>query len=167
MPGPAAALLSEHLGERCTLLFMPDDVVRPVDPRYAKADDRVGFADGFPLLLAARASLDELNARLDRPVAMDRFRPNLVVEGGDPFEEDRHDHAKVGALVFRMPKRCARCQVTMVDQQTAVVGKEPLRTLARYRTERNKVYFAQNLIPDGEGTVAVGDEVSYFGSPAV
>lgn len=161
--GPAATLLSDHLGERCTLVFMPDDVVRPVDPRYATPDDRVGFADGFPVLLAARASLDDLNARLAEPVPMDRFRPNLVVDGGNAFDEDRHDHVQVGALTFRMPKRCARCAVTTVDQQTAATGKEPLRTLARYRSQANKVYFAQNLIPDGEGTIAVGDEVRYFG----
>jgi hypothetical protein len=62
-----------------------------------------------------------------------------------------------------MPKRCSRCQVTTVDQATAAVGKEPLRTLASYRTEGNKVYFAQNLVPTaGEGHLAVGDEVQYL-----
>jgi uncharacterized protein len=160
--GEAAALLSSHLGVRCNLVFMPDDVVRAVDPRYAAPGDRVGFADGYPLLLATRASLDDLNARLDEPVPMNRFRPNVVVEGGAPFEEDRHSHVRIGAVGFRMPKRCARCPVTTVDQATAAVGKEPLRTLARYRTESNKVYFAQNLIPDAEGSIAIGDEVHYL-----
>lgn len=157
----ASAMVSSFLGAHCTLVFMQDHVVRPVDPRYALASDRVGFADGFPVLLASRASLAELNGRLEQPVPMNRFRPNLVVEGGAAFDEDRHERAVVGALTFRMPKRCARCTITTVDQVTAEVGAEPLRTLARYRREGNNVYFAQNLVPDAEGLVAVGDVVSY------
>ena len=158
----ASSLVSSFLDAHCTLVFMQDHVVRPVDPRYALPSDRVGFADGFPVLLASRASLAELNGRLERPVPMNRFRPNLVVEGGAAFDEDRHARAVVGALTFRMPKRCARCTVTTVDQATAEVGVEPLRTLAGYRREGNNVYFAQNLVPDGEGEIAVGDVVSYL-----
>lgn len=160
--GEAAELASSHLGERCTLVFMPDDVVRPVEAPYGAPGDRVGFADAYPVLLAARASLDDLNARLDVPVPMSRFRPNVVVLGGAAFEEDRHARVRIGPLTFRMPKRCARCQVTTVDQDTAAVGKEPLRTLAGYRTERNNVYFAQNSIPDTEGVLSLGDPVTYL-----
>lgn len=159
----AAALVSEHLGQTCSLVYMPDDVVRPVEAPYGVAGDRVGLADGYPVLLATRASLADLNRRLDVPVPMSRFRPNLVVEGGEPYEEDLHSHVHVGSVAFRMPKRCARCQVILVDQDTAAVGKEPLRTLATYRTENSKVHFAQNLIPDSPGSVAVGDEVRYSG----
>jgi uncharacterized protein YcbX len=160
--GPASALLSQHLGLACSLVFMPDDVVRPVDPRYGEPGDRVGFADGYPILLAARASLADLNARLDAPVPMERFRPNLVVDGGLPFDEDRHRRARIGALALRMPKRCSRCQVTLVDQGSAAIGKEPLRALASYRRTGNKVFFGQNAIPDGEGLLALGDEVTYL-----
>jgi uncharacterized protein YcbX len=160
--GLASELLATHLGIACSLVFMPPDGVRAVDPRYAAAGDRVGFADGFPVLLAASASLAELNARLQAPVPMDRFRPNLVVEGGEPFEEERHAHVRIGPLGFRMPKRCSRCSVTTVDQATAATGKEPLRTLATYRTVENKVYFAQNLIPDDEGVLELGDAVTYL-----
>ena len=161
--GDAAGALSEHLGVKCQLVFMPVDVIRPVDPRFSNAGDRVGFADGFPVLLAASASLDELNGRLEVPISMNRFRPNLVVGGGDAFEEDRHDEAWVGDLRFRMPKRCARCPVTTIDQLTAEVSREPLRTLSRYRRIANNVYFAQNLIPDREGAVTVGDAIRYEG----
>lgn len=160
--GRAAELVSEHLGERCSLVFMPPDVVRPVEAPYGAAGDRVGFADAYPVLLATRASLDDLNARLEQPVPMNRFRPNLVVEGGAPFEEEGYTRVRVGPLTFRMPKRCSRCAVTTVDQETAAVGKEPLRTLARYRSEGNNVYFAQNMIPDGEGSLAIDDEVTYL-----
>jgi uncharacterized protein YcbX len=160
--GPIVDLLSEHLGGRCSLVFMPDDVVRPVEAPYGAPGDRVGFADAYPYLLAARASLAELNARLSEPVPMNRFRPNLVVEGGGAYDEERHARVRIGALTYRMPKRCSRCQVTTVDQATGAVGKEPLRTLASYRTEGNNVYFAQNLVPDGEGLLEVGDEVEYL-----
>lgn len=160
--GHASEMLSDHLGERVSLVFMPDDVVRPVEAPYGTAGDRVGFADGYPVLLATRASLADLNARLHSPVPMNRFRANLVIEGGAAFEEEAHGRVRVGALTFRMPKRCSRCHVVVVDQETGAVGKEPLRTLAAYRAESNKVYFAQNLIPDGEGTVAVGDAVAYL-----
>jgi uncharacterized protein YcbX len=167
---PVVEALSEHLGERCSLVFMPHDTVRPVEAPYGAPGDRVGFADAYPVLLATRASLADLNARLPASVpaaAMDRFRPNLVIEGGDPYEEEAYPRVRVGALTFRMPKRCSRCAVTTVDQQTAAVGKEPLRTLATYRTENNYVYFAQNLIPDAlDGdravTLSVGDEVRYL-----
>jgi uncharacterized protein len=162
VPGPVADLFSDHLGERCTLVFMPDDVVRPVEAPYGRAGDRVAFADAYPVLLATRASLADLNSRLAEPVPMNRFRPNFVIEGGAAFEEEQYSHVRVGALEFRMPKRCARCQVTLVDQASAIPGKEPLRTLAEYRTSNNKVYFAQNLIPNAEGAVAIGDEVTYF-----
>lgn len=165
--GPVVTALSDYLGERCSLVYMPDDVVRPVEAPYGAPGDRVGFADAYPVLLAARSSLAELNARLDVPVPMNRFRPNLVVEGGDPYAEDEHPRVQIGALTFRMPKRCSRCSVTVVDQATAAVGKEPLRTLARYRTVLNNVYFAQNLIPDdldGGRAVALslGDDVRYL-----
>ncbi|MBX3186906.1 MAG: MOSC domain-containing protein [Labilithrix sp.] len=158
----AADLVSTHLGEPCTVVFMPDDVIRPVEAPHGAPGDRVGFADAYPVLLATRASLTDLNARLPAPVPMSRFRPNLVVEGGEAFEEERYGRVRIGAMALRMPKRCSRCKVTTVDQDTAEVGKEPLRTLASYRAEGNNVYFAQNLIPDGEGSVAVGDDVTYL-----
>ena len=160
--GPVVELLSDFLDARCSLVFMPDDVLRPVEAPYGTPGDRVGFADAYPFLLATTASLAELNARLAAPVPMDRFRPNLVIDGGAAYDEERYARVRIGALTFRMPKRCSRCQVTTVDQATAEVGKEPLRTLASYRAVGNKVYFAQNLVPDGEGTLAVGDAAEYL-----
>ena len=160
--GPVVEQLSDYLGERCSLVFMPEDVVRPVEAPYGAPGDRVGFADAYPYLLATSASLAELNARLAEPVPMNRFRPNLVIEGGAAYDEERHARVRIGTLEFRMPKRCSRCQVTTVDQATAAVGKEPLRTLASYRSEDNKVYFAQNLVPDAVGTLGVGDAVEYL-----
>jgi uncharacterized protein YcbX len=169
--GPEAAeLFSDYLGERCALVYMPDAVTRPVEPDYAAPADRVGFADGFPLLVASLASLADLNERLatagSPPVPMTRFRPNIVLDDLEPWAEERAARAVIPArgLVLRTPKKCARCQVTTVDQDTAATGKEPLRTLASFRTEKNKVNFAVNAIPDvprggPPAILAVGDEV--------
>jgi uncharacterized protein YcbX len=160
--GDAPRRLSDHLGEPVTLVFMPDDVVRQVDLDYAHPGDRVGFADAFPLLVATQASLDDLNGHLGDPVPMNRFRPNVVVEGAAPWEEEYKTAAWIGSIEVRMPKRCARCNVTLVDQATAERGKEPLKTLAKLRAKENKVYFAKNAIPEAEGPVAVGDPVIWI-----
>jgi uncharacterized protein YcbX len=167
--GNGAELFSRYLGERCSLVFMPLDVVRPVEQPYGQPGDRVGFADGYPVLIACASSLDDLNERIaaegSPPIPMNRFRPSLVVEGGAPFAEEAARAVRIGALRLRTPKRCSRCEVTTVDQETAATGREPLRTLARYRKDGSKVYFAMNAIPDladdASAFVAVGDEVTY------
>ncbi|GIV59161.1 MAG: molybdenum cofactor biosynthesis protein [Rhodothermaceae bacterium] len=158
-PGDVHAAFSAFLGQPVRLVHLPGDVVRPVDPAYAVGADRVSFADGFPLLLASEASLAELNRRLPDPLPMDRFRPNLVVAGGRPFEEDTWKKIRAGEVTFHVVKPCARCVVTTIDQQTGLRGKEPLRTLATFRRREGKVLFGQNLIPEGPGVVRVGDRV--------
>jgi uncharacterized protein YcbX len=90
---------------------------------------------------------------------MDRFRPNIVVDGGEPFAEDDWARIRVGNTEFRVVKSCARCVVTTTDQQTGRRGKEPLRTLATFRTVDGKVLFGENLIHDGPGPVRTGDAV--------
>ncbi len=160
--GDAARMFSDYTGAPCSLVFMPEEVVRPLEAPYGKPGERVGFADGFPVLLATRPSLDELNGRLAEPIRMNRFRANLVVEGGTPFEEDLYARVHIGSIGFRMPKRCARCEITTVEQETGRIGKEPLRTLAKYRVTDKHVYFAQNIVPDREGSIALGDAVTYL-----
>jgi len=160
--GDASALLSDFLATPCTLVHVPPSALRQVDLQYAREGDRVGFADGYPVLVASLASLADLNARLATPLPMNRFRPSIVLDSGEPFEEERHPRLRVGAVTLRLVKRCARCTVTTVDQATAAVGKEPLRTLATYREHDNEVFFAMNAIPDGEGVLHVGDEATYL-----
>jgi uncharacterized protein YcbX len=150
---------SEFLEVSCKLVYLPDESVRPVDPAYAEPGDRVSLADGFPFLLISEASLADLNARLEQPLPMDRFRPNLVVGGCEPFAEDGWRGVRIGRLTFRVVKPCARCTITTVDQESATKGKEPLRTLARFRRAGNKVLFGQNLIHDETGTLRIGDPV--------
>lgn len=148
--------LSGFLSVPCRLVCLPDDVFRPVDPAYADPADQVGFADGFPFLLISQASLDDLNARLEHPVPMLRFRPNLVVEGCEPYAEDNWRRIRIGELDFRVAKPCARCIIPTIDPATALRGKEPLRTLMGYRRRGNQVFFGQNLIHDRVGRLELG-----------
>lgn len=131
--GEADRWFGESLGTMCRLVYMPDEAERAVDSDHGRAGDRVGFADGFPILLLSEASLEDLNGRLERPVPVDRFRPNIVVEGCAPYEEDGWRAVRVGGVSLRVVKPCARCVITTVDQESGVRGKEPLRTLAAYR----------------------------------
>lgn len=158
--GPDAdAWMRGLLGPGYRLVVMPEDTIRPVDPAYAEPNDRVSFADGFPYLLTTTASLEELNRRADSELTMERFRPNLVVAGSEPFEEDHWRRIRVGDMTFRVAKPCARCVITTLDPDTQAAGPEPLRTLARFRSRDGKVLFGENLLPDGIGTVHVGDAV--------
>ncbi|WP_207424683.1 MOSC domain-containing protein [Desertivirga brevis] len=150
---------SDYLRKPVKLVYQPEIFKRPVDQKYARNDEQVSFADAFPFLLISQASLDDLNARLETPVPMNRFRPNLVVQGTDPYEEDSWTEIQIGKVNFLVAKPCARCVLTTVDQETAIKGKEPLATLAKYRTVNSKVMFGQNLIALNEGTVQVGDTV--------
>lgn len=149
---------SQRLPFACRLVFMPPAAHRPVEPDYAPASQPVSFADAYPYLLIGQASLDDLNARLPEPVPMNRFRPNLVFAGGEPFAEDAWQEFSVGTQQFAAVKPSSRCVLITINQQTAAKGPEPLRTLAGYRRQNNKVLFGQNVLPRTVGGhVRVGD----------
>ena len=151
---------TDALAMNCKLMFMPDDSLRNIDPRYALDDnDITSFSDAYPVMLIAKESLDDLNERLDEKLPMNRFRPNLVIEGLEPYEEDLIKHFSVNAIDFFGVKLCSRCVLTTVNQQTGIKGKEPLKTLATYRSLNNNIYFGQNIIYKGKGTIATGDKV--------
>ncbi|MCH6234665.1 MOSC domain-containing protein [Cognataquiflexum rubidum] len=153
---------SETLDRECDLVIMPESTERKLSPKYAVNSESVGFADAMPYLLIGQTSLDELNGRLEVPVPMDRFRPNLVFAGGNPFEDDTWDKVQVGEAVFKITKPCARCVMTTVNQVTAEKSKEPLKTLATYRTFDHKVMFGQNMLLLSGDKIKVGDEVVPF-----
>ncbi len=155
----ASRWFSEFLRISCRFVHLPDDSIRRVDPDFANPEDRVHLADGFPFLLISEASLEELNTRLDEPLPMNRFRPNLVVRGTEPFAEDEWKNIRIGELTFRVAKPCARCAITTVEQTTGEKGKEPLTTLATFRKVDGKVMFGQNLIHESPGALRVGDGV--------
>jgi uncharacterized protein len=156
----AAEYFSTYFDTPCELVFMPETHGGNVDPDFAKNDEKVSFADGFPYLLAAEESLSDLNARLMDGVPMDRFRPNIVVHGAPPWAEDTWTNFSIGGVVFHSAKPCSRCQVITIDQATGVQGKDPLTTLATFRSRSNKVYFGWNLLVEGEGVVRTGDRMT-------
>ena len=142
----AALWLADRLETNCRLVYMPQNSNRPVDSRYAMANETVGFADAFPVLLISQASLDDLNSRLETPVPMNRFRPNLVVSGCEPFAEDSWSRIRVGEVEFDLVKPCDRCVMPSIDQATAQRDKNINRVLASYRRRDGKIYFGQNLL---------------------
>ena len=157
---------SDVLGTKLRLVRMPQTSRRSVSSDYRKrASDIVSFADGYPFLLIGEASLTDLNQRLDAPVEMKRFRPNFVVKGSEPYEEDRWKEFRIGKNIFYGVKLKGRCVVTTVDPAKGVFdGKDPLKTLAKYRTGtlngKRNAFFGQTLIAEAAaGTVSVGDSV--------
>lgn len=167
-PPEAGRWASEILGRPCELVFMPEDVRRPVNPRFARSAEIVSFADAYPVLLIGEGSLVDLNARLGEAggavaaVPMNRFRPNVVVSTVEPFAEDGWGELEIGAAVRLCGvKACGRCAVPTVDQQTGERrGPEPIRTLAHYRRlGGDGVFFGQNLLVLRPGRVTLGDPV--------
>jgi uncharacterized protein len=163
----AHAWFSEVVGEPVRLVYLHDPTRRRPNPAYSRKQDRVSFADGYPLLLATEESLAALNDLISEgpragegPVSMTRFRPNLVVAGAPAWAEDSWRVLCIGAVSFRAVKACDRCVLTTIDPDTASKGKEPLTTLARCRRWDGKTWFAINLIPDSPGAALhLGDQV--------
>jgi uncharacterized protein YcbX len=155
----AADWFSSVLQRACRLVRFPEDAVRAVSKRHTELDARVGFADGYPALLLSEASLTDLNSRMKERMTMDRFRPNIVVRDCEPYAEDGWKRIRIGDLELDVVKPCDRCSITTVDPRSGVAGKEPLATLAEYRTRDSKVLFGQNCVHHGPGSVRVGDEV--------
>jgi uncharacterized protein YcbX len=150
------------LGFSTRLVYMPEESERKLDPDYAITGvENNSFSDAYPFLIIGQSSLDDLNSRLENPVQMNRFRPNFVFTNGDAFEEDTWREFNIGDVSFVGVKPCDRCVMTTVDQEKGIVsGKDPLKTLAKYRNFGNKVLFGQNVIGLGLGNVSVGDGVS-------
>jgi uncharacterized protein YcbX len=159
----ADAFVSKVVGRDVRLMYLDDPTRRPVDPTFANADDRVSFADGFPVLLASTTSLAALNDWLvedqEEPVPITRFRPNLVVEGAPAWAEDGWlgRRVRVGEVVFRAAKPCGRCVLTTVDPETGEKGRQPLKVLGKRRRFPEGLLFGTNLIPDKTGTIRVGE----------
>lgn len=154
--------LSRFVGKPLRLVYMPDDSFRRVDAGRVTDVRRVSFADGFPLLVTSLSSLQELNHRLDAPVEMRRFRPNIVVEGAEPWAEDGWTTLQAGSVSLSLVKPCSRCVMTTVDPDTGIkdAGVQPLRTLSGYRRTDEGVIFGMNAIHESSGTIRVGDSVT-------
>jgi uncharacterized protein YcbX len=154
-----ARWFSSFLNCESRLVRLAGDDSRPMSSSFTRPGDSVSFADAFPFLLLSEGSLSDLNRRLETSVPIDRFRPNIVVDGCDPYAEDGWQQVRIGNVPFRVAKPCARCVITTTDQTSGERGPEPLRTLAQYRQKDGNILFGQNLVHEGRGTLRVGDTV--------
>ena len=153
-----AEWFSRYLGVTARLVYMPDNADRVASRKGFSS--QVSFADAYPLLLISEASLEDLNRRLDEPLLMNRFRPNLVVRGCEPYAEDSWENFMIGDVLMHGVKQCGRCVTTTVNQSTGEKDKEPLKTLATYRERDGNVLFGMNLIHEGRGELRVGSTVT-------
>lgn len=158
----AAQWVSEFIGKPTRLVHVPAERARYTQAGYGQDDDRVAFADGFPLLLIGQSSLDDLSGKVGRAMEMQRFRPNLVIEESAAFAEDDWKRIRIGDQEFRVVKACSRCILTTLDPQTGERSpdREPLTTLKTYREREGEVLFGQNLVNDGHGELKVGMSVT-------
>lgn len=156
-----AAWLSEFFETKCRLVKMKDGFKRPILDDGKEFDGSVRFQDQYPLLVISTASLQDLNNKLEKPLPMNRFRPNIVIEGCDPFAEDEFKTlTSSSGVVISSAKPCARCVITTTDQRTAERDVEPLKTLATFRSSEHGVLFGQNYIVNHSGRLKVGDELT-------
>jgi uncharacterized protein len=152
-----AAWISSLLGRDARLVRFDPAARRRCDPAWtAGAEAHSRFSDGYPLMVISRASLDDLNSRLSAPLPMDRFRPNLVLDGLPPYGEDEVRELIAQGIRLRVVKPCTRCSITTTDQAVGVVaGDEPLRTLKSYRWDAalHGVTFGRNtIVIEGTGS---------------
>ncbi len=152
--------LSGALGITCHLVYIEDDVVRQCDLDFSEEGERTGFADGFPILIVSEESLIDLNQRLEVPVDMRRFRPNIVIAGCEAFAEDNLSNFSIGSLPMKAVKICSRCPMPMVDPDLgARTGQEPIATLSTYRKWDGNIFFGMNVIQQQQGVISVGDSL--------
>mgnify|MGYP001600537968 FL=1 len=163
-----ADALSAFLGEPLRLVRFDPRMPRLCNPEYAgDSAAHTRYADGYPLLVIGAGSLRELNGRLAGKGAdalpMNRFRPNIVVDGLEAFDEDHVDTLAIDGVGLRMVKPCIRCEVPTIDQVTAVAGEEPLLTLSAYRQHATLpgIHFGMNaIVAQGAGrSLAIGADV--------
>ncbi|MEO5852055.1 MAG: MOSC domain-containing protein [Nocardioides sp.] len=158
----AAELLSSELGRPLRLVWQASVTDRSIRLDLGgREGEALSLADAGPLLLTSESSLARLQEWLDTEtrVGMSRFRPNVVVDGGEPFAEDTWDRVRLGDVDFRMQHACDRCVMTTIDPVTLDRGREPIRTLARHRSWDGAVWFGVWLVPLAPGRIHVGDDV--------
>lgn len=159
-PDPAySEWFSSFLRQRCRLVHLPNAVVRPIGAPHDKPPWRVNLADEYPLLLIGEASIELLNEKLQAPVTMARFRPNLVIAESGAHEEDGWRLMRIGEVELAISIPCKRCAIPLVNPMTAETGVEPLKTLATYRTVSNRVVFGQKALVTTPGVLRIGERV--------
>lgn len=144
---------SDILDKDIKLVYMPDEVKRPIAPEWGLNDEHVSFADELPLLIIGEASLNDLNSRLKEPINVERFRPNIVISGGDPYEEFSWKDLRIGEYEYRGVKPCNRCITATIDPVTGKNEEEPLMTLKKLQLKDNAFFGQLALVKDPAGAV--------------
>lgn len=152
----ANAWLSKHLERNVRLVYMDDSEFRQVDLNYSTPGVSTSFSDGFPFLLISQASLDFLSSKVGYELSAKRFRPNIVVDGCEPFEEDTWKKLKIGDIELDVVKSCSRCVIPSINLDTAKKDKDVIQAMLNFRKIGNEIYVGQNLIHNNEGVLQVG-----------
>ena len=166
----AARWFSEFLGRSCRLMANPNLRTREAPAAYSHlfSPAQSRFAAVAPILLTSEASLADLNARIAKPIRMNRLRPNVVDDGSSAFHEDRWARLRIGDLELEKVASCERRSVTQLDQETAARGIEPIRTLAKYRQQPGGIgggiAFGIYFRPLAPGVLRLGDRVTLLES---
>lgn len=150
---------SSILNEPIELIYFSDKSERFTN---RKPHSPVAFADGYPFLLTTQASLEELNRTCPEDIKMAQFRPNLVIQGNTPFEEDSWKRIKIGEVEFENVKPCIRCIFTTLNPETAERLKkgEPLKTLGKFRLlDKKGITFGINIIALNTGVININDTI--------
>lgn len=152
----ASQWLSTILKKDVRLVYMDDSEHRQVDLEFAKPGVQTGFSDGFPFLLISQASIDFLSDKVGFELLMTRFRPNIVVAGCEPFEEDSWKKIRIGQVDFDVVKPCSRCVIPTIDVRTGEKQKEVMQAMLEYRKKDKNVFVGQNLIHKQSGELTAG-----------
>lgn len=151
--------LSEKLQRTVQLVFMPGETLRQVDLDYAKAGDKVSFADGFPFLIMSEASIEFIAQYVGFELSPLRFRPNIVISGCDAFAEDDWKRIAIGDMELDIVKPCSRCVIPTLDLMTSEKQPEVMQAMLAHRKHGKHVMMGQNAIHRHEGQLRVGDEI--------
>lgn len=151
---------SQQLELPCQLVKLANKQNRYVDKTFANNKETVGFADAFPLLVVSQSNIELLNSKLDTPIDMNRFRPNIVVDGLSAHEEDKLQSIVINNIDIKLVKPCERCQIPSIDQQTGEKRGDVLRALLKYRRFNNLIYFGMNGLHQANGIIKAGQTVN-------
>ena len=161
----ADAAMSGFLNQACRLVCMPKDTTRLTSITRGEPRGNLSFADAAPILLTSETALADLNSRLQQggseAIPMDRFRANIVIRGAALAEDDHWSALRINNAQFRASNSCKRCKVITIDQTTGeFVSRDPILTLARYRSDGNSVTFGQHMLVERAGMISVGDAIT-------
>jgi uncharacterized protein YcbX len=146
-----ARWFSQLLSHDCRLVYQ-GDCQRLADEGYAGRGTSVSFADGFPLLVVAQASIDVLNEECDADIDATNFRPNIVIKNTVAFAEEQwekitveSDDLRMNQLEMAVVKPCERCIIPLLNPYTAKREASILPVLLKYCRDNKKIIFGQNL----------------------